>query len=130
MPRAANSFLEAQVLADACDAFGRSTGIFRATPARKHVSYSDASISFDLAGRKFEMPTLVTTRLGLAEMANTLLAESRSSAMEPHSLYRRLMLVAPYVEPQLARPPDQAERAVPGRSGQRLSERARRYGHD
>ncbi|WP_134140335.1 type IV toxin-antitoxin system AbiEi family antitoxin [Paraburkholderia sp. BL6665CI2N2] len=102
MPRAAHSFLEAQVLAEACDAFERSTGIYRAAPARKHVSYSDASISFDLAGRKFEMPTLVTTRLGLAEMANTLLAESRSSVMEPHPLYRRLMLVAPYIEPQLA----------------------------
>ena len=33
MPRPANSFLETQILDEACDAFERSTGIYKAKPS-------------------------------------------------------------------------------------------------
>jgi len=102
MPRTANSFLETQILADACDAFGRSTGLYKAKPVRGGLPRGVAAIEFDLVGRKFEMPALVATRLGAADIANLLLAEHRSSARETRPLERPLMLVASYVEPELA----------------------------
>ncbi|CAE6708236.1 type IV toxin-antitoxin system AbiEi family antitoxin [Paraburkholderia nemoris] len=102
MPRPANSFLEAQILGEACDAFGRSTVVYKAKPARKLISYGDAAIEFDLSGRKFKMPVFITTRANAADIANILLAQNRPRATEPHSARRPLMLIAPHVDPDLA----------------------------
>lgn len=102
MPRCANSFLEMQILEEACDAFARSTGVYKAKPVRKLVSYGDAAIEFDLSGRKFEMPVLIKTRASAADIANILLAQHRPHAGEPRSPRRPLMLVVPYVEPEFA----------------------------
>jgi hypothetical protein len=102
MPRPANSSLETQILADACNAFGSSTGIYKAKPVRRRVQYGDAAIEFDLRGRKVEMPVFITTRASAADIANFLLAQTRSHATEPRTSRRPLMLVAVHVAPELA----------------------------
>ncbi|MFL9997929.1 type IV toxin-antitoxin system AbiEi family antitoxin [Paraburkholderia sediminicola] len=102
MPRPANSFLETQILEEACDAFERSTGIYTAKPVRKVVPYGDAAIEFDLSGRKFAMPVLIKTRASAVDIANIILGQHRPHTMKPRSPQRPLMLVAPHVDPELA----------------------------
>ncbi|MFM0070265.1 type IV toxin-antitoxin system AbiEi family antitoxin [Paraburkholderia sediminicola] len=102
MPRPDNSFLETQILEEACDAFGRSTSVYKAKPVRKLVPYGDAAIEFDLSGRKFKMPVLIKTRASAADIANILLTQNRPLTTKPQAPRRPLMLVVPHVDPELA----------------------------
>ncbi|MFM0209678.1 type IV toxin-antitoxin system AbiEi family antitoxin [Paraburkholderia sediminicola] len=102
MPRPANSFLETQILEEACDAFGRSTCVYKAKLVRTLVPYGGAAIEFNLSGRKFEMPVFISTRASAVDIANILLAQNRPHATEPRLVQRPLMLVAPHVGPELA----------------------------
>ncbi|WP_328807279.1 type IV toxin-antitoxin system AbiEi family antitoxin [Paraburkholderia elongata] len=97
------SITDYQILANACNAFANSTRVFSAAPTAAQDFSStmvDAAIEFDVAGKKFTMPVHLEERVTLP---GVLLAPQRlySTELEGRD-QRRLMLVAPFIEPDLA----------------------------
>ncbi|MDE1179350.1 type IV toxin-antitoxin system AbiEi family antitoxin [Paraburkholderia sp.] len=90
-----------QVLAQACTAFADATRVFRA----KAVSTDefagpmvDATIQFDVAGKQFRLPAHIEARA----RAPGLVLDSRRAG-STHAGARPLLLVAPFIAPDLAR---------------------------
>ncbi|MEM5382576.1 type IV toxin-antitoxin system AbiEi family antitoxin [Paraburkholderia phymatum] len=97
-----------QILAGACRAFQSSTRIYKAKPlAASRISpEAHGAIQFDIDGKKLVMPVHLASR---ANRANVLLVSDRLQSARVDG--RPLMLVAPYVDPDLAM--DLIDRNIP-----------------